>query len=191
MSRNDIHAAPHAAPLAATLADILAEREARWNTRRELAATFGQAVISLTLNIPGADKNPAGSAQAFDSLRQALGRAIARHCGHAACFAAETERAGVDGPCWIAAVNLDPALLKALCVAVEEEHPLGRLADADVLGAQGQPVNRADIGLAARHCFLCQAPASLCRRQGKHDPEEIMAHVHNLLALAISADAQS
>ena len=105
--------------------------------RRELAAEHGQPVLSLTLNIPGADKNPAGSAQAFDSLRQALGRAIARHCGHTACFAAETERAGVDGPCWIAAVNLDPAQLKALCVAVEEDHPLGRLADADVLNALG------------------------------------------------------
>jgi len=179
MSRNDI------------LAAILAEREARWNMRHEFAATYGLPVLSLTLNIPGADKNPAGAAQAFHSLRQALDRAIARHCGHTACFAAETERAGVDGPCWIAAVNLDPAQLKALCVAVEEEHPLGRLADADVLNAQGQPVNRADVGLSARHCFLCEAPASLCRRQGKHDPEEIMAHVHGLLALALSADAQS
>ena len=187
MSRNDILAAP----LAAILAAILVEREARWNMRRELAAEHGQPVLSLTLNIPGADKNPAGSAQAFDSLRQALGRAIVRHCGHAACFAAETERAGVDGPCWIAAVNLDPAQLKALCVAVEEDHPLGRLADADVLNALGQPVNRADVGLPARHCFLCEAPASLCRRQGKHAPEEIMAHVHGLLALALSADAQS
>lgn len=183
MSLNDILAAP--------LAAILAEREARWNLRRELAATCGQAVISLTLNIPGADKNPAGTAQAFDSLRQTLRRAIARDCGHAACLTAEKERAGVDGPCWIAAVNLDPAQLKALCVAVEEEHPLGRLADADVLNAQGQPVNRADVGLPPRRCFLCEAPASLCRRQGKHAPEEIMAHVHGLLALALSAGAQS
>lgn len=174
-----------------SLNDILTEREARWNTRRELAATCGQAVISLTLNIPGTDKNPAGAAQAFDSLRQALRRAITRNCGHAACFAAETERAGVDGPCWMAAVNLDPAQLKALCVAVEEKHPLGRLADADVLNAQGQPVNRADMGLPPRRCFLCEAPASLCRRQGKHDPEEIMAHVRGLLTLARSAGAHS
>ena len=165
----------------AILASILAEREARWNMRREFAAEHGLPVLSLTLNIPGADKNPAGSAEAFASLQQNLRCRIEQKCGHAGCMLAEKKRAGVDGPCWIASVDLDPLTLKALCVAVEEEHPLGRLADADVLDAQGQPVNRADIGHEARRCFLCEAPASLCRRQGKHSPEQIADYARELL----------
>ena len=165
----------------AILAAILAERETRWNMRREFAAGHGQAVLSLTLNIPGANKNPAGSAKAFASLQQSLRHRIEQSCGHAGCMLAEEERAGVDGPCWITSVNLDPLTLKALCVAVEEEHPLGRLADADVLDAQAQPVNRADIGHEARRCFLCEAPASLCRRQGKHSQEQIIEYVRKLL----------
>ena len=164
-----------------SLTAILAEREARWNMRREFAAEHGQPVLSLTLNIPGADKNPAGSAEAFASLRQCLRHRIEQKYGHAGCVLAEKERAGVDGPCWIASVGLDPLALKALCVAVEEDHPLGRLADADVLDAQGQPVNRADIGHEARRCFLCEAPASLCRRQAKHSPELIVDYVRQLL----------
>ncbi|MFT4301956.1 MAG: citrate lyase holo-[acyl-carrier protein] synthase [Desulfovibrio sp.] len=165
----------------AILAAILAEREARWNMRREFAAKHGQPVLSLTLNIPGADKNPAGSAEAFASLQQCLRHTIEQNCGHAGCMLAEKERTGVDGPCWIASVNLAPLALKTLCVAVEEEHPLGRLADADVLDAQGQPVNRAGIGHEARRCFLCEAPASLCRRQGKHSPEQIVDYARKLL----------
>lgn len=163
---------------------ILAERENRWNLRQSLAARYRQAVLSLTLNIPGTNKNPDGAAEAFTRLHEFLYRAVRRQGGESSVTGSILRR-GADGFCWITPVALDPLRLKAICVSVEEEHFLGRLADADVLDAQGRPVNRIHLGLPPRSCFLCDAPAARCRREGKHPPEQIGAYVNNLLNLAV------
>lgn len=165
---------------------ILAERETRWNLRRSLAARYGQAVLSLTLNIPGENKNPDGAAEAFARLHDFLYRTVRRQAGESTFIGAILRR-GADGSCWISPVALDPLRLKAICVTVEEEHFLGRLADADVLDAQGQPVTRAHLGLPPRSCFLCDAPAALCRREGRHAPEQVAAYVRDLLNRAAHA----
>ena len=179
---------------------LLAERERRWNTRLSLAGLYNCPVLSLTLNIPGPDKNLPGADAALGQLRAALCAAVAAAGGR---LVDECRFAGPDGPAWIAAVRMDVMDLKQLAVAVEENHVLGRLADADVMDAQGQPVNRehlaenpdaVDGGLAQwrapRQCFLCSRPASLCRREGRHSLEELLAVVHSTLRLASEAAGQ-
>ena len=165
---------------AATLEQLLAERERRWNARLRLAASSGCPVLSLTLNIPGPNKNLPGVEAALAELRAALCSAVAATGGQNE-LAEEQMLQGPDGPCWLAAVRMEPRALKAAAVGVEEGHPLGRLADADVMDSHGQPVNRADLGHAPRACFLCARPASLCRREGRHSPQELHDAVCALL----------
>lgn len=199
------------------LVQLLAERERRWNERLDMAGMHARPVLSLTLNIPGPDKNLPGAEAALQILRAALREAVLMAGG---TLLDECRLFGPDGPCWIAAVNLDALVLKELAVAVEEHHALGRLADADVMTAQGQPVNREHLpaavvhggpepdgpeaggpkadgpeaggqfpqaesrGRAPRQCFLCDRPASLCRRERRHSLEELLAAVRGMLRLA-------
>ena len=179
---------------------LLAERERRWNTRLSLAGLYNCPVLSLTLNIPGPDKNLPGADAALGQLRAALCAAVTAAGGR---LVDECRFAGPDGPAWLAAVRMDAMTLKQLAMAVEENHVLGRLADADVMDAQGQPVNREHLagtptavdgaaapGRAPRQCFLCSRPASLCRREGRHSLEELLDVVRNMLRLASEATGQ-
>ena len=171
---------------------LLAERERRWNTRLSLADIYNCPVLSLTLNIPGPDKNLPGADAALSQLRAALCAAVESAGGK---VVDECRFAGPDGPAWIAAVRMDAMALKQLAVAVEETHILGRLADADVMTAQGQPLNREHLadkavaggvaqGRAPRRCFLCCRPACLCRREGRHSLEDLLVVVRSMLRLA-------
>ena len=179
---------------------LRAERERRWNTRLSLAGLYNCPVLSLTLNIPGPDKNLPGADAALGQLRAALCAAVAAAGGS---LVDECRFSGPDGPAWLAAVRMDAMTLKQLAVAVEEYLVLGRLADADVMDAQGQPVNREHLagtpnainggatqGRAPRQCCLCSRPASLCRREGRHSLEELLAFVRNMLRLASETTGQ-
>ena len=74
-----------------------------------------------------------------------------------------------------------PALeAKRLCCSIEDGHPLGRLMDIDVI-VEGKPLSREDIGLAARHCLLCEKPARECMRAHNHSPEEIQDTIDRMV----------
>lgn len=173
---------------------LLAERERRWNKRLSLAGLYNCPVLSLTLNIPGPEKNLPGAEAALGQLGAELRAAVKAAGGQ---MVDECRLSGPDGPGWVAAVRMDATALKELAVAVEENHALGRLADADVMDAQGHPVNREHLagaftaveggaarGREPRRCFLCSRPASLCRREGRHSIEELLAAVRGMLRLA-------
>lgn len=64
--------------------------------------------------------------------------------------------------------DIEASYAKALAIKLEEEHPLGRLVDIDIYGKEG--AERRD---KLRKCFLCDNPAMLCIREGRHKREEI------------------
>jgi len=181
-----------------SLAAILEARERRWLIKYELARRFRACVLSLCLNIPGPDKNPPGAEQALTLLQAALRKAHARelhlHRKRAKPLnlspktlfpplaAARPRRAailhevcgtGADGPYRLMVSSLHGFTLKRMAVRLEREHPLGRLADIDILTQAGEAVSRADLGLPPRACFLCGEAAMLCRRKKQH-PQEVL-----------------
>ena len=172
------------------LHELLDERERRWHARLDIARTRQCAVLSLTLNIPGPDKNLPGVEAAFARLREDLLRALEIGGGRDVLLAQQA-LSGLDGPCWLAAVGMDARELKALAVAFEDSHPLGRLADADVLDAEGCPVNRNAVGHRPRRCFLCGQAASLCRREGRHSQRAVLDCVRALLKENTAEDTAS
>lgn len=160
---------------------ILRAREARWIRKTALARQYGTSVLSLCLNIPGPEKNPAGVRELLAELGAALEAAL-RFEGCEDKVVYEQHLEGADGPCRLLVVSVPPMRLKKLALQVEEKHPLGRLADVDVLSASGEPVSRRDIGLAPRRCFLCDGEAALCRARGAHSMRELEDHVKAVLA---------
>jgi holo-ACP synthase len=159
-------------------ARILAARETRWHRRLALAKRTGKTVICIGLVMPGADKDPSGAPEAFAELLGALLRLLSER--GMTC----TERdiwTSADGRHALLAVDADARSAKAACVALEEHHPLGRLADADVTGADGRAVGRTELGLPPRRCLLCGRPAAECARARSHPLEEVLGCVRSIL----------
>ena len=193
---------------------ILEAREQRWQAKLALARAYRACVLSLCLNIPGPDKNPPGAEQACALLQAALRKAHAREAqrllaspawtspkqrkaqravlhtksrrGSCAAFAREICGKGADGPYRLMVSPLPGRTLKRMAVSLESAHPLGRLADIDILTETGKSVSRTDLGLPPRSCFLCGEPAALCRRSKKHAQGELAAFIGALLRRALS-----
>ncbi len=75
-----------------------------------------------------------------------------------------------------------PALeAKRVTCDIEDSHPLGRLFDIDVMGADGTPISRQAVGGEPRRCLLCDHEARWCMRNHSHSQEELMAHIQKLV----------
>jgi holo-ACP synthase len=159
--------------------DILKARESRWHRRLELARLHGETVVTVTLNVPGADKNPPGAGEFLDRFMKRLAHKLAM--AGAPMLHQETQSTA-DGPEGHLVVNAFALDVKRLCVDLEDESPGGRLADVDVMTSRGEQLGRTQLGLPPRACLVCEAPAMECIRTGRHDPQVVTRRVRALLA---------
>lgn len=165
----------------AAFKDILHDRETRWKRRVFLSAHYHLPVATLTLNIPGPNKHLAGSAHAFILLAQLWHERLLAD----ALEVVHSERhEGADGSALHLVVRGGARELKRCCIGLENTAPLGRLADADVLDCQGNPLSREQEGFAPRSCLLCGQRAALCIREGRHSQGELLQHILKILKLA-------
>lgn len=135
----------------------------------------GETLVSASLAIPGAHKQPPGSSALFEWAVAGL--------GHAAPRARRVhEVRDALGP-FVLWCTPDPALaVKRGCIALEAATPAARLVDLDVYSPEGTPVDRASLDLPARSCLCCGEPARECIRARRHRPDELVASALRLLA---------
>lgn len=166
-----------------SLEDMLTARERRVEIQNTLIQTYQAPLICFTLNIPGPVKVFGRIPEVFhngcqeieDSLEQAgidffPARTLEEKTGYEAFFCA-------DG---------SPEDLKKLMARLEEQTPVGRLYDIDVLRTDGTKVSREEFGLPARACLLCGEAAHSCSRSRRHSVEELIVRIREIL----SADAE-
>ncbi len=67
---------------------------------------------------------------------------------------------------------LQPVPLKKLLCQLEDNHPLGRLFDIDVIAETGK-VGREALSMPERTCLLCDRPAFECGRSRRHTVEAL------------------
>ena len=171
-----------------TLQEILDKKEKRAARQAELLDIFRVPLVSFTMNIPGEEKC---SEAVFDgygkglflltSFLDFLGTDIVNF---------EEEPDGVGPEAYISA-DCDPVLLKKLTCAIEEAFPAGRLFDFDVICPDGRKISRTELGLPERKCLICDDPARVCARTGKHSYEELAARAAELLEESVSPDRAS
>jgi holo-ACP synthase len=85
------------------------------------------------------------------------------------------------GPEAIYVVDVDAELLKAAAAELEDEHPLGRLWDLDVIAPGQRVLSRKQLGLPARRCLLCERPAFECGRTRRHSLKELIAVIQRIV----------
>ena len=156
--------------------ELLAAREQREQQRVSYSEDVPQTLLQVSLNLPGADKSAsAGSALVRWSLRQL----------HAQLTASELLCQGEDllGPWALLSTALPAPAAKQAAIEVETQQSAARLLDIDVFSAQGEAISRRELGLPARQCFFCSAPAVDCIRLQRHSYAELKERVDDLFAL--------
>ena len=155
-------------------AKLLKARERRQAALSSQLIESGAATIFFSLNIPGVEKTPRGADAFFSAMLVRLLDAFApAHCAQ-----------GRDalGPYAILSVATEPIETKRRCLALEASEPCARLADLDVYAAGGGQVDRGSLGLPGRSCLVCAQAAVECIRVKRHDAQEVIAKVHELLS---------
>ncbi len=158
--------------------DILEARERRWKHRLSLANQFDAPVITVTLNIPGPSKNRRKYEEIHKILSEELITSLLRNGFN---YLVQEKHHGADGDELYLVVLGDVKKIKGITTDVEGKHPLGRLADIDVMTNKGKIVTRQDLSLPERCCFLCPKPVRLCRLGKSHSLKELLQAVEKII----------
>jgi holo-ACP synthase len=157
-----------------TLEQLLNAREQRVLKQQSMIAQFKHPLISFTVNIPGAIKNMPISRSIFREGCEAIKKLLNKDCYSPVFFEAYELDTGHEA---YLVVNMDAIALKTKMLQLENTHPLGRLFDLDVIGMDGRPISREDLGYSKRQCLLCKQDAHICGRSKRHSIEELMSEI--------------
>lgn len=147
------------------LMEMLDAREARSFTQTRILKAYPMTLICFTLNIAGPVKVFPLARWAFDEGICRI-QALCAAWGFPIRYREETlENTGLE--CFWSVEADGPRVKQALTV-LEEEEPLGRLFDLDVLTEAGEKVSREDLGLPQRRCLICGQPVFRCSRNRAH-----------------------
>ncbi len=162
-----------------SLEELLKAREQRALSQRAAILYHSSPLLSLTLVMPGAIKNAPVLRRVLDHGRQAaLAVCATRSWG----LLGQQSIDDTADLVWMASLTAPLKDLKLAMVALEERHPLGRLWDIDILGADGVPLSRQTLGLPGRRCLICSNDSHHCARSRSHSPHLLMAEIARRIA---------
>lgn len=165
------------------MSPILTARELRWHTRRHLAQTHRNPLLSITLRAPHQMRSEEDYRRAFALLCGRFERLL-RKSGQKAVLLLSSMDA--DGPARHYAVE-DTIAVKEAAVRFEETQPGGALMDIDLMDLRGEALSREDLGQPPRPCAVCgQRPAAGCITGRLHSKEEVEDAFQELLNAALS-----
>lgn len=155
-----------------SMAKILDARENRMQIQQEMLQKSPSCLLSFTLNIPGPVKVFPYTKWTYEVGISIILKGISLLNG----VIIEQKEVKKDTG-WEAffALNLHPEDMKSYLLEQEEQHPLGRLFDFDILRADGSKLSRQELGFLERTCLLCGNPAFLCGRSRTHSAQELLA----------------
>ena len=153
-------------PVRLTLPELLEAKVRRASRQQAMLERHHMPLISFSMNIPGPVKYSPLIRFAFDEALRQLPKAVEQ--------TVLWEQTGCEA---ILCCDIPAEELKVLCRRLEEDSPVGRLYDLDVLTAEGEKLSRE----IPRTCLICQKPAFPCARSRAHSLEELDAAVQKLL----------
>ena len=150
-----------------TVADMLDARDRRAERQKRFLET-SPVLICLTMNIPGPIK---ASTEILAAFREGVRRVQSAVGARPILYEAFT------GPEAYVPLNADAEVVKREMCRIEDEEPLGRLFDLDVLTGNGEKHGRSALGFSPRSCLLCGKPAFVCARSRAHSVSELSGEV--------------
>jgi len=141
---------------------------------RHLAVGY-PATLFLSLNVPGAIKNPPGARMLFT---WALDKLTEEYFGLAILESSQD----LLGSYAVVGVQRTAVEVKQRCIELETSQPAARLVDLDVYDSQGRQIDRAFLSLPPRPCLVCSRSAVECIRHGRHTASDLTEKINELLA---------
>lgn len=159
-----------------TLDMLLESREKRWQLQRRLIQENpGLTLVCLTVIMPGNVKRNAQSLVVAHAAVEAIQRAF----GQSIQWQREQDLStGYEG---YYLVDMSMIACKRLACEIEDNHPLGRLFDIDVINTHVEPVSRSVIGREGRKCLLCDQDARYCMRNHTHTRDELQQKIQQMI----------
>jgi holo-ACP synthase CitX len=145
---------------------ILQNREERVQKQEELLNKYNSPLLSLTINIPGSQKQSEDAHYIYERALSEI-EALSLHVLEKIFTCKDT---GYEA---LLSIDMAAAELKKLTCKIEEEHPLGRFMDIDVIDSDKTILTRG----RQRKCYLCKADAKACARTQKHSIEELLRYI--------------
>lgn len=160
------------------ITQMLAARDERVIRQRIWLNRYGGSLISFCINMPGEIKDNAEAHQL-----QAVGILAVKKELKARGWvtSAHSSWRYITGPEAFWSIPVPAETLKSAMITLEQQHPLGRLFDLDVLGADGRSISRRQFDLPARQCLICNEPAAVCGRSRRHSSQELLTHIRQTL----------
>lgn len=158
-----------------SLEQLLQSRDERAAFQARLLEGYDLPLVSFTVNIPGKVKKCRRSEIIFQAGATAIREALA---GYVVCCKL---RDLITGPVGYFVVEMQPEELKEKMVAIEQQHPLGRLMDIDVLKEPGKPMSRTVLGQQPRKCLICGNMAAACTRSRAHPAQQLLEAMDRMI----------
>jgi holo-ACP synthase CitX len=154
-----------------SLQELIESRDNRQARQREFIKKYNKTLVCLTIVMPGAIKRNTSSIflfqEAINIIKEKLKEDIIT-------FHEYDLKTGQEA---IFTVRTDTLETKKITCEIEDEHPLGRLFDIDVIGTDGIPLSRKN----PRKCLLCDNDARICMRSGQHTPLDIQNKIKKII----------
>ena len=159
-----------------SLHELLASRDQRWHRQMELLEEHpDETLLCLTVIMPGSVKRNRLSL----TVARAATEALQATFGDSLTWMEEHDReTGFEAYAFTSLPLLDA---KRTACRIEEEHPLGRLFDLDVIDSTGVPVSRSAIDASPRRCLLCEREARYCMRNHTHSQEQLQDRIAEIV----------
>lgn len=165
-----------------SLIEMLMARDERYDKQRELLeSSADDALLVVTMNIPGDIKNSPVIEQVFNSAINQINQLIVQNLIHFQ----QTKSTKTGNEAYYL-IRMEASELKGLMLEVETTHPQGRLFDLDVLYLDDKneivKISRSDYDIEPRKCFVCDQDAKGCARSRAHTTEEMKDAIAKLIA---------
>lgn len=155
--------------------DILRARDARAERQQKMLAAHGLPLVSFTMNIAGPVKTDGLIRRAFF---EGVGWIEEMLSARRAQVKDKVQTLEFTGNEALWAVDAKASDLKDWMRIIEEEHPLGRLFDIDVLDESGAKLSRD----GHRQCLICGGDVHACARSRAHSADELFSRAREMIA---------
>lgn len=159
-----------------TLEELLLSRDNRQQTQMKLLQEYkDKTLLCLTVIMPGKEKRNENSLFVAKCAMEIIEKNFAN-------FVLYSEKKDlITGFEAYYIIDKHPFELKKATCLIEEEHPLGRLFDIDIMGKEGQPITRQEVGFPPRKCLICEKESRFCMRNFTHSQEELRDKINEMI----------
>lgn len=154
-----------------TLLQILEAREKRVELQKRLISAYKTSLVCFTMNIAGPVKTTPLIERAFYEGLTLLQEQFRE------CIVHGESEISPNGCQAMLCVCEDAKQVKEICIGIEDNHPLGRLFDMDVIAVDGEKLNRKNL----RGCIVCGKKGRECAAGRLHDVYELQTVTNKMI----------